>query len=137
MERSFGQMDELQRQMDRIFEGLGASAPRNGTAGPHTQLADSGSQLHLRMEVPGFRQDDLQIELEAETLTVRGERQVQVPQGYNLHRQERTGMQFARSFTLPARVDAEKVEAKLRDGVLTLNLTKVPEQQPRKVRIKG
>lgn len=135
MERSFEQMHELQRQMDRIFDGFGAMSPRQGTTWPRTQLSDSGSELHVRLEVPGFRQEDLNVELEAETLTVRGERKAQVPEGYALHRQERTGFQFARSFTLPSRVDPEKVNAKLRDGVLELSLAKIPEQQPRQIRI--
>ena len=134
-DRRLDRMADLRRQMDHLLEGMGSVRMGYDTGAPRTQLADTGSQYQVRMEVPGFTQQDLQIELEKQTLTVRGKRTVNAPEGYSAHRRERTPMQFARSFTLPGRVDPEKVTAKMHDGVLELALAKAAEEQPRRIHV--
>ena len=79
---------------------------------------------------------DIQLSIHQDVLTLSGERKQEVPQGYFVHRQERAPLKFARSFTLPCKVDPEKSTATLKDGVLTITLPKAPEAQPRQISVK-
>lgn len=136
-DRSFTMMNELRRRMDRMFgelEGRGAPA----TAGfPRSAMWDNGSSLTVLVEAPGLSEKDYRLTLNQSVLTIEGERRVDAPQGFSVHRQERSPVRFARSFNLPARVDVEKVTAVARDGVLTVTLPKAPEAQPRQITVKG
>jgi HSP20 family protein len=98
-------------------------------------LFDTGSELMVRAELPGVKDEDLDITLDQGLLTLRGERKVDVPEGYAVHRQERGNLKFARSFTLPCKVDAERTTANLGNGVLTMVMPKAPEDQPRQIAI--
>lgn len=144
-DRPFAALGDLRREMERLFwefeRGADARGPwRSSTTGggwPRIELSDNGAELHLRAEVPGLADKDLNITVEADSLTLRGERKPNVPEGYSVHRQERPAMAFARSFTLPVRIDPEKVAATLKDGVLEMTLPKVAEAQPRRIQVKA
>jgi HSP20 family protein len=123
---------QLRRELERLlgdFEHV--ATPTAGTL----SFEDEGSSFVLRADVPGLSESDLQINVAGNTVTLRGERKVQVPEGYSVHRRERSAVSFAKSFQLPARVDAEKVTAKLKHGVLTLSLPKAAEAQPRQISV--
>lgn len=141
MDRTFSAMRELRREMDRFFSdfdqgfGLGRSLGLGG--GPRTNLFDTGSALVVQAEVPGVDQNDLNISVDQGTLTIRGERKDQVPEGYAVHRKERGAFQFSRAFTLPCKVDTEKVKASLKNGILELTLPKAVEAQPRQIQVSG
>jgi HSP20 family protein len=133
--------------MDRLFLdfergwGVGHDPRAQGSwttsaAWPRIALYDSGSELRLRAEVPGLSEKDLDISVEQSSLTIRGERATEAPEGYSVHRQERGNRSFARSFTLPCRVDAERATANLKNGVLEMTLPKVAEEQPRQIHVK-
>jgi len=96
---------------------------------------DDGSTFTLRADLPGLREKDFEISVAGDTLTLRGERKLEVPEGYSVHRRERREFSFAKSYQLPARVDAEKATASLKHGVLTLTLPKVAEAQPRQISV--
>jgi HSP20 family protein len=98
---------------------------------------DDGSNFVLRADVPGLSESDIQINLAGNTLTLRGERKLEVPEGHSVHRRERSAVRFAKSYELPARVDADKVNATLKHGVLTLTLPKAAEAQPRQISVKA
>lgn len=134
VDRSLAEFDALRREMNRVFDGASPRA-RTAIGGPRVGLFDRGSELVVRAELPGVAHSDLDITLDPSLLTLRGERTLDVPEGYAVHRRERAAMKFARSFTLPCRVDAEKAAAKLQHGVLTLVLPKVPEAQPRQIAV--
>ena len=144
-DRTFAVMDELRRRMERTFEEYEAPAradlrgefdraPRH-VAGPRIHLFDVGTSLVVKAEVPGLSDKDLQISLNQDVLTLAGERKSDAPDGYTVHRKERASMRFSRSFTLPSKIDPEKTNAVLKDGVLTLTLNKVAEAQPRQIAI--
>jgi len=145
----FSALNDLRREMDRLFvdfeRGWGVDAPRPGigagalapAAWPRVSMNDTGPELRLRAEVPGLSEKDLDVTVEQSSLTLRGARQTDVPEGYSVHRQERAAMSFARSFTLPCRVDAEKVTANLKNGILELVLPKVAEEQPRQIQVRA
>jgi HSP20 family protein len=98
---------------------------------------DQGGAFVVRAELPGLSEKDLELTATATTLTLRGERKVEVPQGYSTHRSERTGYRFARTFELPSKVDSDRVEARLENGVLTVTLPKAPEAQPKQINVKA
>ena len=134
---SWDALGNLRREMDTLFanfdrESRGSLVGR-GFSG--LELSDVGEALTARMEVPGFGDEEIQIQLTRTTLTVRGERRTDAPEGYSVHRQERGALSFARAVTLPCHVVAEEATANLRDGVLELCLPKAPEEQARTINV--
>lgn len=124
---------QLRRELDRFFGELERSqAPSSAIA-----FEDDGTNFVLRADVPGLTEKDFEISVANNTVTLKGERKVQVPEGYSQHRRERADVRFAKSFQLPARVDAEKVTATLKHGVLTLTLPRAAEAQPRQISVKA
>lgn len=99
------------------------------------RVSDIGDELRLHAELPGYRQQDLQVSFEENTLVIRGERAAEVPEGYAVQRQERGGARFTRSFALTARIDADKIVASLKDGVLELRLPKAAETRARTIAV--
>ena len=90
-----------------------------------------------RAEVPGLAEKDIQLTIDGDVLTLSAERTVTPPAGYKVHRQERATLRFAKSFSLPVEIDAEKADAKLVDGVLTVTLPKAPKAQPRQIAVRA
>lgn len=136
----WGAFADLRRQMDQLFTDFdrdwGVPRARVGAL-PLMELHDDGDALSARVELPGFAEKDVHVDLNGSTLTLRGERQAVVPEGYSVHRQERGTMSFARTITLPCPIDADGVEATLRDGVLSLRLPKAREAQPRTIEVRA
>ncbi len=124
--------NQLRRRMMDLFD---ESAPTHLSTWPPANLYDNGEALVLQMEVPGLTEEDLNISIVQDVLTLSGERKNRLPEGVHLHRRERPVSRFSRSFTLPYRVNTEKVEADLANGLLTVMLPKHPEEQPRKIQI--
>ncbi len=147
LERELSALNDLRNQMDRLFLdfergwGVGRDPRRaqgltGGSSWPRVGLYDAGTELRLVAELPGVSEKDLDISVEQSSLTIRGERKAEVPEGYSVHRQERGNYSFARSFTLPCRIDAEKTTASLRNGILELALPKVAEEQPKQIQVR-
>jgi HSP20 family protein len=134
----------LRQEMDRRFQRFVYDWPTDAPAwtraevdGPQFMLRDAGESLEITADVPGFQIEDLHVSFEQGSLIVRGERSESVPEGYSVHRKERGGLRFARAFTLPARIDPDKIEASLRNGVLELHLPKAAEERPRMISVKA
>jgi HSP20 family protein len=125
---------QLRRELDRLFGDYEQSFTAPGAT---LTFEDDGSNFVLRADVPGLTENDVQISVAGNTVTLRGERKVEVPEGYSVHRRERSAVRFAKSFELPARVDADKVAATLKNGVLTLTLPKAADAQPRQISVKA
>lgn len=142
-DRNISALDQFRQEMERVFNAFdrewAAHDPtwRMRTAGPRMALYDSGEALELRAELPGFSDKDINISIEQHSLTIRGERKEDTPEGYSVHRQERGNIAFARTITLPSMVDPGKVEATLRNGVLELTLPKAAEAKPREISVKA
>jgi HSP20 family protein len=130
---SWAALESFRRRMDQVFEELnrGATSPSfYESRWPQVELRDLGDKLQLVAEVPGMSDKDIQVTLTQDVLSIAGER-------YTVHRKERGSMRFARSFTLPTHVDPEKVAATAKHGVLTIDLYKAPEAQPRQIAVKA
>ena len=91
---------------------------------PAVDVVEDEQKLELHADVPGVKQEDLDITVEKDVLTIKGER-----------KGARAGGTFTRAFTLPKHVDREKIAASLENGVLTLTLPKRAEAQPRSIKI--
>lgn len=135
IDRTFLALEELRRRMGRALDEGGAHAGP-GTW-PPTNVYDSGAELVLRAEIPGVSENDLDIQINQDVLTIAGARAAEVPDGYSAHRRERGAMRFSRSFTLPFKVDPETCGATLQQGVLTVKLAKAPEARPRQITVKA
>jgi HSP20 family protein len=132
-DRTFAALDELRRR----FEAPRFRSYYGATNWPRISVDDLGSTLAVTAEIPGVPQDDINVELNNDTLTISGERKVTAPEGYSVHRQERGDLSFSRSFNLPSKVDPEKVSASVKHGLLSITLEKAPEAKPRQISIKS
>jgi HSP20 family protein len=144
LDRTFAVMDLFRRRMDRAFDdGFTPHALRaafeepRGLTGPRFTLRDTGPTLVLRAELPGLSEKDLDISIHQDVLSVKGERKAETLEGYHVHRKERASQKFARTYTLPTKVDMERCAAVMKDGVLTITLTKAVDAQPRQITVKA
>lgn len=132
--------EHFRRRMDRLFEEFGRQSDEPTfyeSRWPHIDLNDAGDKLLLTADLPGVNEDNVNITLNQDILAISGERRVEAPEGYTIHRKERKSIRFSRSFSLPCKVDPEKVSAVTKNGVLTLELHKAPEAQPRQITVKA
>jgi HSP20 family protein len=129
--------EPLFRLFDTFLGAEGRGEELQGrTWTPPVDIEETENAYILRAELPGLTKDDLQITLENNVLRLSGERKVEknVDQG-NYHRIERVFGTFSRSFALPHEVDAEHVQARFENGVLTLTVPKAEQAKPRKIEI--
>jgi HSP20 family protein len=127
MNRLFGEdfLDESSRN------GLTPSAWR-----PMTDIYETKENYVFKVELPGFKKDDIKVEFSGETLTLRGERkQEEETKNENCHRLERSYGMFERSFTIPKNVDSKKIDASLKDGILVLTIPKEEEAKTKAIPI--
>jgi HSP20 family protein len=132
------EMERLRREMNRLFDGTLTSGARLAPSYPAMNVWASEEGLIVTAEVPGVSIEDLEINVVNETLTLSGHREPEeVGEEARYHRHERGYGRFTRTIQLPFRVDSEKVEATLMNGVLRLELPRVEEEKPRKITVKA
>ena len=103
---------------------------------PPVDVVEEPERLVFRAEIPGVSKEDIDIKFENGTLVLRGEKKMEREvEGETAHRVERFYGTFTRSFTLPATIDAGKIQARYKDGVLELVLPKAEVAKPRKIEI--
>jgi HSP20 family protein len=103
---------------------------------PAVDIYEDAEKLVLKLEVPGIQEKDLDVRIEGNTLTVKGERKLEAEEKEeNFHRIERSYGSFYRAFTLPSTVETENVQASYTAGVLKLELKKKAEAQPKQIKI--
>jgi HSP20 family protein len=133
----WGQFNQLQNEVNRIFERYDG-ARQEPVAFPALNLWENEHGYHLEAELPGVDLADLEITVTGPNqLTVKGHRKAVEPKESAAHRQERVFGKFVRTVTLPTAVDADKVEARLENGVMKLTLPKHEDAKPRKIAIKS
>lgn len=133
----------LGTEFDRFFGDVLGEFPFVSGGKPAAQASfpplnawEDDENYYVELEVPGVSLADLDLEVREDSLTIRGERRVEsAPEG-TTHRSERPAGAFEREVRLPAAVDAEKVRADLRDGVLTVTLPKPEAVKARKIEIR-
>jgi HSP20 family protein len=119
----FSEMARLKKEMYRLFAGVTGSGSYTATSGvfPAVNIAEDGDKILVQAELPGTRQEDLEISIEGATLTLSGERKTDGDGNVSYHRRERRSGTFKKAITLPYEVNAEGAEAHFKDGVLDLS----------------
>ncbi len=129
----------LARRFDQAFTPSTARRDEEMSLGswlPPVDIAEDKDRIVLTAELPGFRQDQIEVQMENGVLTLRGERRFDgESNGKNYHRVERSYGQFVRSFTLPNNVDRERIQASFSDGLLEIALPKREDAKPRQIKI--
>jgi len=126
--------NEMNRWMENFFEDAPAVRPY-GAAYPALNTWEDGDNAWVEAELPGLGLEDIEVLVNGGEVTINGERKLGEPQGATWHRRERSHGRFSRTLTLPWDVDADKVHATLRDGVLTVQLPKAETAKPKKVKV--
>jgi HSP20 family protein len=116
----------------------GASTAGSEGAKAALDVIQDEQRYVVRADLPGLSRDEVEITFQDGVLTIKGEKkQDERPENHRLHLQERFHGSFTRNLRLPERVDTDKIEATMKDGVLELVLPFVPEVQPRKIVVNG
>lgn len=103
---------------------------------PLLNVNEDDESFVVAAEIPGMKTDDLEIRIDGETLAIKGERRPEeIPGDASYHRRERTTGSFQRSITLPKKVQASKVSATYKNGVLKVRLSKEKEEGPRQIAV--
>lgn len=133
---------EMNRLFDDVFRGRFGGTPQRGAEGsgmilPDIDVSESENEVRICAELPGVKEEDIDVSLNGDMLTIRGEKKFERRDDKeNYHFVERSYGTFQRSLRLPYSVDPEKVEADFADGVLTVTLPKGPdEERSRKIQV--
>jgi HSP20 family protein len=128
----FGDFELVDRRMRRMLEDFGIAPAQL----PAADLYETDRELVVELDVPGFDEKDLALEVTDHTLTVKGDRVQETEDAERtFHLHERLEKHFERSFTLPADVDLDKVKATFEVGVLEVRVPKMELAKPRKIEI--
>lgn len=137
---ALGRLSNLRDELDSLFElpffaNFGNQSQLFSGWTPALDLYQSNDNVVAVVELPGMRKDDIDISLHDGMLTISGERKTQTGDGEQAERSERYVGKFRRSITVPARVDASKVNATYKDGILTVTLPKAEEAKPKQIQV--
>jgi HSP20 family protein len=125
---------EMNRLMEHFFEDMPTARPY-GASYPAMNVWEDGNSAWIECELPGLTLDDIEVFVSGNDVTVKGNRKIAEPEKAAWHRRERSQGEFVRSITLPWELDAEKVAATFRDGVLTIELPRAESAKPKKVKV--
>ena len=130
----FADLNRIQREFEKSYFG-----PRSrADFAPPVDVHEDAESLVLRAELPGLRKEDVDISIDSNVLTLKGERKLEKEeQGRRYHRVERAYGTFLRQFQLSNNIDTSKIDAQLTDGILTVRLAKREELKPRKIDVKS
>ena len=135
----FGDLTDMQQEMNRMFDdffGERRAGLAEGQWLPAVDVSETESELVVRAELPGMTHDDIELNLQDNVLTIKGEKkQEKKDEKENYHRLERSYGSFARSFSLPASVKQDDIKASFKDGILEVTLPKTEDVKPKKIAI--
>ncbi|MBW1992589.1 MAG: Hsp20/alpha crystallin family protein [Deltaproteobacteria bacterium] len=138
----FREVSRLRREIDRLWEDFfgptrRAFEPLVEAWVPAIDVSESGDKVTIKAEIPGIEAKDIEISMAGDTLTIKGEKKAEKEEkGESFHLVERSYGAFSRSIRLPAAVDADKIEATYKNGVLTITCPKKEEVKPKAIEIK-
>jgi HSP20 family protein len=126
------------KQMNQLFQNPFTfdNGLTSTLQGPAVTIYETPDEYVFLAELPGWSREQVSINFENQTLTLSGQRDLQAEDGRQYHRVEGFYGQFTRSFTVPGHVDFNRVEAELKNGLLTIHLPKREEAKPRTIEVK-
>ena len=141
----FSDVVSLRDQVNRLFDESVARAParerREGMPqrawAPAIDIFEDQDRITLEVDLPGLSQEQIDVQLEGDTLTIRGERKLEEQARPSCARAERLSGPFQRAFTLATPVQSDKITATYSDGVLEVVIPKAEETKPKRIRIAG
>lgn len=133
----FETLFNLQRTLDafRASDWLSRGPSGMGTY-PPLNIFRQGDDLVVITELPGIRREDVEVQVQGDRIRISGTKAIQYEEGASLHRRERVAGSFDRSIAIPIEVDADRVKAEYRDGILALLLPRAERDKPKSVTIK-
>jgi len=132
-------LDQFRREMMRTFDMFAGDRESPSTAGvfPPVNITQDDDHLYVRAELPGVVANELSISALRNRLSISGKREIaKEHERASYHRKERAEGTFSRTLTLPTAIDADRIEARYTNGVLTLALPKAAETKPRQIVVK-
>ena len=139
--RQYSTMQDRTNRMNRLFRELfNSEAPEEALTttsfAPPVDIYEDEHNITLKLEVPGIDENDIDVRIDNNTLTVHGERKIEKEEKEeNFRRVERQYGSFTRSFTLPSSVDSGQVSADYNQGVLKIKLAKKAEAKPKQIKV--
>jgi len=130
-------LNQLRQEMDQIFREFAEDGTPFGGPFPALNAWEDDHNFYVEAELPGFRIEDVELHVRGAELTLSGERKPQEKPDVTYHRRERAHGRFHRTLELPVPIEADKVQATLSDGVLTVTLPKAEAARPRKIEVKA
>lgn len=133
--------DSFDRLLGNLM-GMNAGGTRSGGGlmrAPETDVVETEREIRVITEMPGLKRDNIEIDVENNVLTVRGEKREERTEGEEgrFHLAERRYGTFTRSFVLPRDVDSERIDARFEDGVLTVIIPKSERARRRRIEVQG
>ena len=134
----FRDLHRMQEEVNRLFEDRLVSTDGESVGWtPRVDVYEDENGISLRFELAGVDPKDVDIRFENGVLTLRGDRKLESEEKReNYHRVEMAYGTFTRSFSLPGTIDAEKIKAESKNGVLSVQLPKKPEAKPKSIQVK-
>jgi HSP20 family protein len=135
----FQELDRMKKNLDSLMQHFEARPAAMATAGvfPLINLTESKDAYYLRAELPGVKAADLNIETTDNNISISGERKIaETNQNEKYHRREREYGRFSRVVAMPKRINRDKIDAKLADGILTILVPKAEAEKPKQITIK-
>jgi HSP20 family protein len=131
------EMDQLQREMNRLFDTTSKGHLFNSPSYPAINIWTNDEGQFISAEMPGVKPDDIDIDVTGDALSISGVRKPdEVAKDASYHRHERNYGSFNRTVQLPFMVDTNKVEAKFTNGILLITLPRAEADKPKKIEIK-
>ena len=118
------------RQSDWLESSTSATGPY-----PPVNVFRKGDDFVVIAEVPGLQKSELDIQVKDNAVRIAGNKTVNYPEKASLHRRERSAGRFDRAFTIPVRIDADRVKAEYHDGILALYLPRAEQDKPRSIKL--
>lgn len=135
----FEDLEDLQREMNRLFDVNFPHLGKKGNGGswaPAVDVMDEKDHIRVKAELPGMKKEEIEISLDNNILTIKGEKKEEKEvKEKDYIRSERYYGAFHRAFTLPAGVDAQKVNAVYKDGILEITLPKREEAKAKQLKV--
>jgi len=131
-------MDQLQREMNRLFDATNKERVFNSPSYPAINIWTNEDGQLISAEMPGVHPDNIDIDVTGDALSISGVRkQDEVAKEAHYHRRERSFGSFSRTIQLPFMVDTNMVEASFKNGILLVNLPRAEADKPKKIVIKS
>ena len=134
----FQELNNMRRQFDRLMDQYSADSRRSVHAGvfPQLNVTEDAGKYYLRAELPGVTSNELDIQATGKTISISGERKIHSENDdARYHRREREAGNFSRVLAMPSDIDADRIEAKLENGILTVMVPKAESAKPRQIKI--